>query len=120
MGSACVANTIGIVLRGLASGPDLRRGGGEDNVYIQRDQLVGELPKLVGGFGKAELDSDVLALEIAKALQAGPQCFNTSCCCSGSPEAQVADARNFRCLLSAGGDRSCEGAPDEPDELAPL
>src|SRR5262245_54786029 len=91
----------------------------EDDINILGDQLVCKFPELVGVFGPAEFDSDVLALDITEAVQAGSQRFYASCCSSGRPEAQVANVRYLRWLLGASGDWRSEDAADEPDELPP-
>jgi hypothetical protein len=73
--------------RGRLSG-DLDLGGRrrEDDVDILAHQLGRKLAQSVHHFCPAEVDDNVLALEIAKIAKAGPQCLHPVRGCGSSPE----------------------------------
>jgi hypothetical protein len=60
----------------LPGGFDKGRRRREDDVDIHADQLGSEFRQLLHPFRPAELNNDILALDVAEIAQARPQCLH--------------------------------------------
>jgi hypothetical protein len=110
---------MGIVFGRLSGGLYIGRRPREDNVDFHADQLGCHFRQLLDPFRPAELNDNVLALDVAEVTQARAQRLHPGQVISSGGGTHEPDVRDFRLLRARRERPSCRAA-DKRDELAPL
>src|SRR5262249_10648946 len=93
----------------------------EDDVDIHADQFGREFRQLLDAFRPAELNDNVLALDVAVIAQSRPQRLDPTCRSRSGGETQEPDARDLRRLLRTRRERPRRRrAAEQRDERAPV
>src|SRR6266849_1651653 len=100
----------------LSEGLHLRRGGREDKVDLQTDQVGREFGQAFGRLSPSEYKSNVLALDIAVVLQAHPQCGYPVRRLGAGTITQISDLVDLRWLLRPNSEGRGEEATSEGGE----